>query len=214
MVLPLRKLRSHCFHHKLCRVQIAQLLISNMEKSVKDKHKQFSKVPRCSSSSNKRNMWDCGSTLYDSYELNSFKRQLDSAIANSPINRTLSMPHVPERYLSLQPQPQPQPLSSNNNNKTFKISRPFQKLLRFVFKSGNKLRISSSSHSDSSFQVAEKYSKDRFYVVYDKSEPALSTIPELPEIEIGGFSPEITSFVRKSASERFTATPTIGVSCA
>lgn len=164
-----------------------------------------------------RQVWDCGSTLYDSYELNSFKRQLNTAIANSPSNRrTLSMSHLPERCLSsLQSQPQP-PMS--NNNKSFKISRTFQKLLRFVFKSSNKLRISSTrnttSNNISTFQVAEKYSNDRFYVVYDKSEPVLSTIPELPEFEVGVLSPDITSFVRKSSSERFMATTAIGISCA
>ncbi|KAG4999054.1 hypothetical protein JHK87_020126 [Glycine soja] len=160
-------------------------------------------------------VWDCGSTLYDSYELNSFKRQLNTAIANSPSNRrTLSMSHLPERCLSsLQSQPQP-PMS--NNNKSFKISRTFQKLLRFVFKSSNKLRISSTrnttSNNISTFQVAEKYANDRLYVVYDKSEPVLSTIPELPEFEVGVLSPDITSFVRKSSSERFMATTAIGIS--
>lgn len=162
-----------------------------------------------------RQVWDCGSTLYDSYELNSFKRQLNTAIANSPCNRrTLSMSHLPERCLSSQPQPQP-PMS---NNKSFRFSRTFQKLLRFVFKSSNKLRISSTrnttSNNISTFQVAEKYSNDRFYVVYDKSEPVLSTIPELPEFEVGVLSPDITSFVRKSSSERFMATTAIGISCA
>ncbi|CAJ1937292.1 unnamed protein product [Sphenostylis stenocarpa] len=181
----------------------------------------------------KGNVWDCGSTLYDSFELNSLKRQLDTAIANSPKNRrTLSMSHLPERCLSFQvhPQPRPQP-PSMSNNKPFKISRTFHKLLRFVFKSSNKLRTSSSCSSSSScscssssstipgnkttFQVAEKYSsKDRVYVVYDKSEPVLSTIPELPEFEVGLLSPEINSFVRKSASERFMLTTAIGISCA
>ncbi|KAK7318121.1 hypothetical protein RJT34_02819 [Clitoria ternatea] len=181
-----------------------------MEKSREEKHHN-----EISKASNKiSTIWDCGSTLYDSYELNTFKTHLDSAIANSPRNiRTLSMPHLPQRYVSsqIQPQPQPQPTSSgiSNNNKSFKISRTFQKLLRFVFKSRNKPRISTSSNN---LQVAEKYSKERFYVVYDKyDQPVLSTIPELPEFDV---SPEITSFVRKSASERFTATATIGVSCA
>ncbi|KAG5041523.1 hypothetical protein JHK85_013999 [Glycine max] len=121
------------------------------------------------------------------------------------------MSHLPERCLSSQPQPQP-PMS---NNKSFRFSRTFQKLLRFVFKSRNKLRISSTrstSNNISTFQVAEKYSNDRFYVVYDKSEPVLSTIPELPEFEVGVLSPDITSFVRKSASERFMATASIGIS--
>ena len=185
-----------------------------MEKTKEEKQKQFSKA-RSASWSSSTSIWDCGSTLYDSYELNSFKRQIDSAIANSP--RTLSMPHLQERRLSLQPQSQP----AAPSNKPFKISRTFQKLLRFVFKSiSNKPRLSSSSNSRASasnynnFQVAEKYAKERLYVVYDKSDQSvLSTIPELPESEMGGLSPEISSLVRKSASERFTPAA-IGISCA
>lgn len=182
----------------------------------------FSKAKCSSSCSNRNNVWDCESTLYDSYELNSIKIQLGSAIANSP--RTLSMPHLSERrhhhHHSLQQPQQPQPPSSSHcmSNKSFKISRSFQKLIGFVFKSStnNKPRISSSassSGSNTSHQVADKYSnKERFYVVYDKSEAVLSTIPELPEFEIGGLSPEISSLVRKSASERFTSIST-GITC-
>ncbi|XP_014507819.1 uncharacterized protein LOC106767439 [Vigna radiata var. radiata] len=186
-----------------------------MEKKSKSREEILNQV-------SKGNVWDCGSSLYDSFELNSFKRQLNTAISNSPKNRrTLSMSHLPERCLSLQLHPQPPPIMSNN--KPFKISRTFHKLLRFVFKSSNKLRTSSScsssttptSSNNTTFQVPEKYSnKDRFYVVYDKSEPVLSTIPELPEFEVAVLSPEIASFVRKSASERFMATAAIGISCA
>ncbi|KAJ1386072.1 hypothetical protein SESBI_41114 [Sesbania bispinosa] len=147
------------------------------------------------------NMWDCGSTLYDSFELNSFKRQLDSAIANS--HRTLSMSRLPERRVLLPLQPEQQTPSTR---KPFKITRSFQKFIRSVFKSNNK-----SNTTTSNFQVADNYyTKERFYVVYDKSGPVLSTIPEVPEFEI---SPEISSLVRRSASERFTATK-IAIACA
>lgn len=37
-------------------------------------------------------LWDCGSVLYDSYELTAFKRQLDAAVLAS--SRSLSMPHL------------------------------------------------------------------------------------------------------------------------
>ncbi|XP_004503636.1 uncharacterized protein [Cicer arietinum] len=163
--------------------------------------------------------WDCGSTLYDSYELNSFKHQLNSAIANSP--RTLSMPHLPQRSSTLHHEPTSSHLN-NNNPSTFKISRTFQKLLRFLFKSAGSIKsnkVSSSSCRSNSFRsAAEKYPKEdhrRLCVVYDKyeSEPVvLSTIPE-SEFEIAGLSPDISAFVRKSVSERFTATATIGISC-
>ncbi|MED6183532.1 hypothetical protein PIB30_038759 [Stylosanthes scabra] len=178
--------------------------------------------------------WDCGSTLYDSFELKSFNLQLNSAIASSP--RTLSMSCLPDRRApsvhQLQPQPQPHTSSSAASKKPFKISRSLQKLLRSVFKpnnnnsNNNKSSVSTSSMISSSFvQVPEKYSnnnnnsnEERFYVVYDKSggPTVLSTIPEVPEFEITSTAPspeEISSFVSRSASERFAATTAIGISC-
>ncbi|GER33006.1 Avr9/Cf-9 rapidly elicited protein 194 [Striga asiatica] len=45
-------------------------------------------------------IWDCGSSLYDSFELRSVERLLDSAIAS----KSLSMPHLSGgRRHSLQP---------------------------------------------------------------------------------------------------------------
>ncbi|XP_054775774.1 uncharacterized protein LOC129284350 [Prosopis cineraria] len=154
--------------------------------------------------------WDCGSTLYDSFELNSFKRQLDSAIANSA--RSLSMPHISDRRL-----PPPPPLPPTMSKKPFKISRSLHKFLRSVFKlnhnhNHNLHKSSSVNSSSSSFEVPQK-SRERFFVVYDKSVPVLSSIPELPEFEIPKVSPDITSLVKRSASDRFTPT-TIGISCA
>uniref|UniRef100_A0A5B7BH69 Uncharacterized protein n=1 Tax=Davidia involucrata TaxID=16924 RepID=A0A5B7BH69_DAVIN len=145
-------------------------------------------------------VWDCGSSLYDSFELKSFERQLDSAIAS----RTLSMPHLPDRRVLPPPLPlpPPQPVSK----KSSKISRSFQKLLRSVFR--------PKQSNSSLFRVQER-SQDRFYVVYDRS-GVLSTIPEVPETgaEYGGLSPEIkSSLARRTASDRFTAT-SIGISCA
>ncbi|KAK8472294.1 hypothetical protein PHAVU_002G163200 [Phaseolus vulgaris] len=90
-----------------------------------------------SSSSYRTNLWDCGSTLYDSFELNSFQRQLHSAIVNSSITRTLSMPHLPERSLHAPPH-QPPPPSIAMSRKSFNFSRSFHRLIRSVFKSNNK----------------------------------------------------------------------------
>ncbi|MED6170132.1 hypothetical protein PIB30_027863 [Stylosanthes scabra] len=197
----------------------------HMEKSKEEDQKQFSKGRSSSWPANK-SLWDCGSTLYDSYELHSFKRQINSAIVTSP--RTLSMPHLTDRRCCRfdQPPPPPPPSSSSNNNKSFKISRTFQKLIRFVFKSSsssnnnnNKFRMicgRSDGHHQNKLvmgDLEEKYWKERLYVVYD--EAVLSTIPELPEFEtMGGLSPEISSLVRKSASERFTTPTPIRISCA
>lgn len=160
-------------------------------------------------------VWDCGSTLYDSFELNSFKNQLDSAIAGSNIiNRTLSMSHLPERRVTVLQKSSSS--SSVMSKKPYKISRSFQKFIRSVFKSGNKKSNVSSSitgtSSSNSFKMQEKYSKECLYMVYDKSGPVLSTIPEVPEFEIGVLSPETFSLVKRSASDRFTTT-TIGIAC-
>ena len=138
---------------------------------------------------NKALVWDCGSSLYDSFELKSFERQLDSAI-NS---RTLSMPHFPDRQVLTTPPPPPK--------KPSKISRSLNKFLKSIFK--------SKQNSSTMFRVQERL-QDEYYVIYDKS-GALTTIPEVPEIDFGGFSPEINSLVRKTVSDRFTAA-SIGIS--
>ncbi|GKV40074.1 hypothetical protein SLEP1_g47748 [Rubroshorea leprosula] len=138
-------------------------------------------------------LWDCGSTLYDSFELNSFQRQLDSAIHS----RTMSMPHFSDARPPVPPSP---PVSK----KSSKISRSFQKLFKSMFK--------SKQNSGPLFRLR---SNDDEYYVYDKS-GALTTIPEVPEIDFSRPSPEINSLVSKTASERFTAqaAASIGISCA
>ncbi|GMP37958.1 hypothetical protein CsSME_00009409 [Camellia sinensis var. sinensis] len=59
-------------------------------------------------------VWDCGSSLYDSFELKSFERQLHSAISS----RTLSMPRLSDHHhpppLS-SPQQPPQPISKKSS---------------------------------------------------------------------------------------------------
>ncbi|XP_050377656.1 uncharacterized protein LOC126794905 [Argentina anserina] len=146
-----------------------------------------------------RRVWDCGSSLYDSFELNSFKRELDSAISC----RTMSMPHLSDRRAPLPKQPQPAVVAK----KPSKFSRSINKLLRSVFKpktsSGPVFRLEEQS----------KKTRDGFHVVYDKS-GALTTIPEVVPHECSGFSPEIGSLVRRTGSERFTSTASIGISCA
>lgn len=149
----------------------------------------------------KSQVWDCGSSLYDSFELNSFKRQLDSAISC----RTMSMPHLSDRRRAdpLPPgPPPPKQTPASVNKKSSKISRSLNKLLRSVFKSRSPV-----------FRVKEQSGQDGFLVVYDKS-GALTTIPEVPEIDFGGLSPEIGSLVRRTGSARFTAASNIGISCA
>lgn len=169
-------------------------------------------------------VWDCGSSLYDSFELNSFKRQLDSAISASSA-RTMSMSHLPDRRLpllnSLSPEsPLPPPpvtscSSSGNKKHSNKISRSLQRFLKSVFRPKHHQTLSSSSSTPSSpvYKAAGHDGvgdRDRYYVVYDKS-GSLTTIPESTEKEVG---PEINSLVRKTVSERFPASRVAGISCA
>ncbi|KAK4422525.1 hypothetical protein Salat_1835000 [Sesamum alatum] len=133
-------------------------------------------------------LWDCGSSLYDSFELKAFERQLDSAIASS---RSLSMPHLPDRRLP------PPPL---NKKPSSKISRSLHRLIRSLFGHRNENNTKGNANQ-----------REGFYVVRDRS-AALSTIPEVPESD--GLSPEIRSLVMRTASDRFTSSTSIGIYCA
>ncbi|XP_065859015.1 uncharacterized protein [Euphorbia lathyris] len=150
-------------------------------------------------------LWDCGSSLYDSFELKSFEKQLYSAIHS----RSLSMPHLPDRRAAARekvspPLPLPPPPSESKKLPS-KISRSVNKFLKSVFK--------SRQNSPRFFRVKDRPGHE-YYVVYDKS-GALSTIPEAPEVDFGAFSPEnINSLTRRSGSERFTAASMMGISCA
>ncbi|CAL5378535.1 unnamed protein product [Camellia sinensis] len=143
-------------------------------------------------------VWDCGSSLYDSFELKSFERQLHSVISS----RTLSMPRLSDHH-HLPPLPPPQQPPQPISKKSSKFSRLFHKLLRSIF--GPK--------------QAKAGSQDPFFALFDGSGP-LSTISEVPESGSSDrISPEfklvaVAAVIRKSTSERFTATTSIGISCA
>ncbi|KAJ8768484.1 hypothetical protein K2173_022573 [Erythroxylum novogranatense] len=155
----------------------------------KQKQKQKQELGQNQKLQPKTNLvWDCGSSLYDSFELKSFERQLDSAIINS--SRSLSMPHFPDRRLVA-------PAPPTVSKKPSKISRSLQKLLKSVFKSKQNPSVLFRPH-------------DEYYVVYDKT-GALTTIPEVPEIDFGAFSPDISSLVKRTSSARFPAA-SIGIS--
>ncbi|XP_051151236.1 uncharacterized protein LOC127265477 [Andrographis paniculata] len=132
-----------------------------------------------------RKIWDCGSSLYDSFELKALEKQLDSAISS----RSLSMPHLSSGIP--RPAAQKKPASS-------RISRSFQRLIRAVFR---------PKHGGAGSNYG---SGGGFYGFYDGS-GALSTIPE--GTEFGGLSPEMRSLVTRTASERFTAATSVGISC-
>nr|XP_009768093.1 PREDICTED: uncharacterized protein LOC104219154 [Nicotiana sylvestris] len=120
-------------------------------------------------------IWDCGSSLYDSFELKSFERQLGMAIAS----RTMSMPHLSDNRVF--------PLSSSSQigvsneqvamnlngsksqrvpKKGSKISRTFQKLLKSVFR---------AKHSSNSpiFPVQDKSSSNQVQVICERCSPIM-----------------------------------------
>ncbi|XP_057521126.1 uncharacterized protein LOC130801318 [Amaranthus tricolor] len=172
----------------------------------------------------KKPIWDCGSSLYDSFELNSFQKQLNSAIINS--SRTFSMPRLPSEDHRAPPV---------TPSKKSKLSRSFQKLLKSVFRAHNKSSNTSKStdhdqeyydssspdpwyldhdhdqdHYDHSIQEKDKgVENGRYFVVFEKPN-GLSTIPEVPEV---GLSPEIKSLVTKTMSDRFSFRPSNGIYC-
>ncbi|KAE8694631.1 putative GABA transporter 2-like isoform X1 [Hibiscus syriacus] len=144
-------------------------------------------------------VWDCDRNLYDSFELNSFRRQLDSAISS----RTMSMPHLTDSTRAPPNSALRPPVSKKQSSK---LSRSIQKLFKSMFK----FRQSSSS----SLLWMKQRSKEEYYVVYDKT-GSLTTIPEVSEIDFGGLSPENNSLgVKRTASDRFPAASTVGISCA
>ncbi|KAL4354237.1 hypothetical protein GQ457_06G037830 [Hibiscus cannabinus] len=93
-------------------------------------------------------VWDCGSTLYDSFELNTFNRQLDSAIHS----RTMSMPHLLHA----------DPPASKKLPQSSKPSRSIQKLLKSMFK----FRQTCSS---SSVLLPKHKSNKEHVVAYNKT---------------------------------------------
>ncbi|KAL5984684.1 hypothetical protein ACLOJK_041305 [Asimina triloba] len=141
-------------------------------------------------------VWDCESRLYDSYELKSFNQQLDSAISS----RTVSMPHISSSAADAarggSSTHAPTPLQKRS-----KITRSIHKLVRLVF--GTTTKPTSA--------VFVSYSGG--YYGFDRG-GVLPTIPEVWEnSKAVATSPELDySLVRKTASERFTAGPTLSIS--
>ena len=102
------------------------------------------------------------------------------------MNASLILPH---------PSSAPPPCVSMPMSKpSSKLSRSLSKILRSLFR--------SKPNSNSSIFLTRDQPKDGFYVFYEVG--SLSTIPEVPEADFGaGLSPEISSLVKKTASERF-----------
>ncbi|CAH9069615.1 unnamed protein product [Cuscuta europaea] len=160
-----------------------------------------------------KQMWDCGSSLYDSFELRSFERQLNSAIDS----RSFSMPHLPENRSRRTIQLHPPPPKGAHSSPSSKISRSFQKLLKSVFRhkpaavDGNG---GAKQQRQQQFRVSEASRSGLLKAICENSDdvPERLTIPEVPEYDM--LSPEIRSLVRRTPSERFMASSSIGISCA
>lgn len=164
----------------------------------------------------KSQVWDCGSSLYDSFELNSFNRQLDSAIKAS--SRTLSMPHLTERRappLIQEPVPIITTLTKHQvmPKKASKISNSFKKIMKSVFGSSTYVRNYKSSPSIKPACRCETQKESFFVYNGSKSVRFLTSIPEVHENdELGKMSLYSTPVVRRAASERFT-TALVSGSC-
>ncbi|RCV21809.1 hypothetical protein SEVIR_4G135000v4 [Setaria viridis] len=137
-------------------------------------------------------VWDCGSALYDSYELAAFTRQLDAAVLSC--GRSLSMPHL---TAATPPVPADAQLQGTGRRRR----RRLPALLRRLFSKVLRLRLSSPG-------VARRAP----YRMRDDGagspwSGALTSIPE----EQSSSSPEIgsspmepgTRALRKTQSERF-----------
>ena len=139
----------------------------------------------------KSHVWDCDSSLYDSFELRSFKRQLDSAISS----RTLSMP----RLLEVQ-RPSPNPIKRRSS----KITRSVQKLIGSVF---------GWKPSSGTVVGRDGWLENGLYVFPPRC-LGEGGLPKIPEVHEGGIdssrvSPDFGPIVRRSGSERFMGDVTV-----
>ncbi|KAF7096674.1 hypothetical protein CFC21_098579 [Triticum aestivum] len=145
-------------------------------------------------------LWDCGSTLYDSYELTAFKRQLDAAVLAC---RSLSMPHLPAADPAVQPAGRR------------KRARRLPALLRRLFSKVLRLASARGARHDR-YRAYEGYGHGGYSGTGSPWSGALTSIPEesggSPE---AGSSPVVPgpSALRRAQSERFigskTATPMV-----
>uniref|UniRef100_A0A5K0WEB5 Uncharacterized protein n=2 Tax=Nymphaea colorata TaxID=210225 RepID=A0A5K0WEB5_9MAGN len=137
-------------------------------------------------------VWDCDSCLYDSFELRSFKRHLDSAITSSVSCRSNSMPHFAST--SLPPTSAPAPLRKGQRRQT--VLRHFSKLLQLIFRTRP-----TAERRDAGGDVRRALPMRR-----EQPRPQNGTLLSIPE--------ENDSRVRKTVSERFCFNASLGVSYA
>jgi len=142
-------------------------------------------------------VWDCGSALYDSYELAAFTRQLDAAVL--ACGRSLSMPHLP----SAAPPPADAQLQGAGPGRRRRRGR-LPALLRRLFSKVLRLRLRLPAPG-----AAYRTGNDGAGSPWSG---ALTSIPE----EQSSSSPEMgsspvepgTRALRKTQSERFVGSKT------
>ncbi|XP_065017224.1 uncharacterized protein LOC135643795 [Musa acuminata AAA Group] len=101
-----------------------------------------------------RLVWDCGSSLYDSFELESLMRQLDSAGAG----RCFSMPHS-----AVPPPPPPPPLSAplgQARRKRSRVARWFKNMAWLVLRSKPLKEHGGNSSSGCLASISEAWGRD------------------------------------------------------
>ncbi|CAL5053101.1 unnamed protein product [Urochloa decumbens] len=145
-------------------------------------------------------VWDCGSALYDSYELAAFTRQLDAAVLACG-HRSLSMPHL----TAAAPPPAYAQLQEAGHRRRM---RRLPSLLRRLFSKVLRLRL-PSPHWGARASAPYRTGDDGAGSPWSG---ALTSIPEeqsssSPEM---GASPVVpgTRTLRKTQSERFVGRKT------
>jgi hypothetical protein len=96
-------------------------------------------TPTDDSSGGRLLVWDCGSVLYDSYELTAFKRQLDAAVLAS--SRSLSMPHLTASVATPSPPPTAAEAQHHQQARRRRRRRLLPALLRRLFSKVLRLRL-------------------------------------------------------------------------
>ncbi|OEL20235.1 hypothetical protein BAE44_0018746 [Dichanthelium oligosanthes] len=141
-------------------------------------------------------VWDCGSVLYDSYELAAFKRQLDAAVLTC--GRSLSMPH-------LQSAATPPPTGVQLQGAGRCRRRRLPALIRRLFSKVLRLRLFPGAARGAPYRTGDDGAGSPW-------SGALTSIPE----EQSSSSPEMESSpvehgmraLRKTQSERFIGSKT------
>ncbi|XP_026429670.1 uncharacterized protein LOC113326079 [Papaver somniferum] len=151
-----------------------------------------------------RRIWDADSSLYDTFELNSFRRQLESAIISSA--RSQSMPHLSDSGRRRLPRQQEAKSTTTTSTvpKKSKIFRSVNKFLRsFLRHKANSVKVNKFDAAakcadqfddDSNCKIAKKVSDD-YSIIFNKSK----------------FNEDFI-IVKKLPSDRLTSTNAIGIS--